>query len=123
MLNSSAAIQFLDKWQTKNLWFLKQEQEFVYVEKDGNRYRLISPITGEIEGTVEKNLLKQVKPNSGVRAIIGSALVGHQLMSDDLERRQESVEIIGRELKRRYLIPVAAALEREENLELKDLVR
>ena len=119
MLNSSAAIEFLDKWQTKNLWFLKQKQEFVYVEKEGDRYRLTSPITGKIEGAVEKNLLKQVKPNSGVRAIIGSALVGHKLMSDDLEKRQESVEIIGRELKRRYLIPVAAALKNEENVELK----
>ncbi|MAW34165.1 MAG: urea ABC transporter permease subunit UrtB [Proteobacteria bacterium] len=119
MLNSSAAIEFLDKWQTKNLWFLKQKQEFVYVEKEGDRYRLTSPITGKIEGAVEKNLLKQVKPNSGVRAIIGSALVGHKLMSDDLEKRQESVEIIGRELKRRYLIPVAAALKNEKNVELK----
>ena len=119
MLNSSAAIEFLDKWQTKNLWFLKQEQEFVYVEKDGDRYRLTSPITGKIEGVVEKTLLKQVKPNSGVRAIIGSALVGHQLMSEDLKKRQASVEIIGRELKKRYLIPVAAALKNEENVELK----
>ena len=119
MLNSPAAIEFLDKWQTKKLWFLKQEKEFVYVEKNADRYRLISPITGKIQGTVEKKLLKQVKPNSGVRAIIGSALVGHQLMSDDLKKRQTSAEIIGRELKRRYLIPVAAALKNEENIELK----
>lgn len=75
---------FLEKWRAKEIWQRKEDKRFFFVETvDKNILRLIDIATGAPAGEVDKKDLKQLKPNSGVRGVIATALVQFQLSDPD----------------------------------------
>ena len=87
----------LEKWQNKELWQRKEDGVFIFVSEADKVYSHIDISTGEVTGTSNKKALKQLKPNSGIRAMIGAALVQFLLMDLDPVRRRASLEAIERD--------------------------
>ncbi|MDJ0612317.1 MAG: urea ABC transporter permease subunit UrtB [Rhizobiaceae bacterium] len=114
------AQEFLSNWQEKSLWFRKEDNRFFYVTtEDKKTYTLIDVVTGEKIGEAGKRDIKQIKPNSGVRKLLGSALVQFRLVSPDLAVRRASLESISRDAKPEHLPALRNAVETETDLELK----
>ena len=122
---SPAASRFLSNWQSKDLWYRKSDDLIVTVKKEsGKTYTLLDITTGEPIGTAVKKDIKQIKPNSGVRALLGAALVASQLVSDDLATRKDSLDSLARDPKPEHLGPLRKAIAKESDAGLKaDMVR
>jgi len=115
------AQKVLEKWQTKGLWLRKDDGLFVYAEKADDGYALSDITSGQNVGTAGKRDLKQLKPNSGVRAIIGAALVQFQLMDPDPAKRLAALEAIQRDGEAAHLPALRGAIEGEVDPKLQAL--
>ena len=114
------AQQVLEKWQSKELWQRKADGLFFFAEKiDAKTYRLIDIASGADAGTYPKSELDQLKPNSGIRGMIGAALVQFQLMDPDPAKRQEALDAIARDAEAAHLTALRGAIAAEPDLALK----
>ncbi|WP_353399530.1 urea ABC transporter permease subunit UrtB [Pseudophaeobacter arcticus] len=110
----------LQAWQVKALWMRKSDGLFFRGEKlESKSYRLFDFDTGEAIGDAAKSDLKQIKPNSGIRALIATALVQFQLSDPDPSRRQEALLAIERAPAGALLAPLRASIPGETDPVLK----
>lgn len=110
----------LEVWVAKDMWMRKADGLFFWAEKTGNKtYRLTDFDSQQVVGTVPKSELKQLKPNSGIRAMIASALVRFQLMDPDRAKRQNALTSIKRDPDAALLAPLRASIEAEPDAGLK----
>ena len=110
----------LERWQAKELWARKADGKFFLAEKiEGRTYRLLDILTGAEIATAEKKALKQIKPNSGVRALIGAALVRFQLMDADTAKRASALDAIERKPEASHLAALRGAIDNEADTTLK----
>ncbi|NDR59144.1 urea ABC transporter permease subunit UrtB [Aliiruegeria sabulilitoris] len=111
----------LEKWQAKDLWQRDADKLFFFGEKvDSKNYRLLDIATGEVAGEFPKKELNQLKPNSGVRSLIGAALVQFQLMAKDPAKRIEALDAIQRDPAEEHLVALAGAIEKETDPDIRD---
>ena len=104
----------LQKWQAKEMWQRKEDGLFFYgVEGDDKQVALFGFEDGADVALLTKNDLKQLKPNSGIRAMIGAALVQFQLSDPDPERRRAALLAIQRDPEASHLAPLRASVETE----------
>ncbi|MDE0590667.1 urea ABC transporter permease subunit UrtB [Halocynthiibacter sp. C4] len=114
------AQKILETWQAKELWQRKADKAFFTAEKDsGSTYNLFDVVTGAAEGQADKKELKQIKPNSGVRGLIGAALVQFQLLDADIEKRREALVAIGRDPNASHLPALRGAIDGEPDPQIK----
>jgi urea transport system permease protein len=109
------AEQTLVQWRNKNLWYHKSENVFYSVQGDG----YFDLNNGDRVGDFDKSALKQLKPNSGVRGLISSALVAFQLTSSDITERKAAVTAIQRAPDAAHLALLQKTLEHETDPELR----
>ncbi len=110
----------LETWAAKDVWMRKSDGLFFAGKKaEGRSYELTDFDTGEVVGTFEKSDLKQLKPNSGIRAMIGTALVQFQLTDPDRAKRLAALTSIQRDPEGALLVPLRASIEDEPNADLK----
>ena len=105
---------FLERWRAKEVYQRGSDGQFFYVENDV----LIAIGTGAEAGPAGADI-KQIKPNGGVRKVIGTALVQFQLSDPDLSRRAEAVASIARDPQADQLAPLKASVAGEEDAALK----
>ncbi|MEJ5216640.1 urea ABC transporter permease subunit UrtB [Cognatishimia sp. D5M38] len=111
---------FLTKLQSKEVWYRKSDDKFFFVATDDKKtYRLIDIESGEVVAEVAKKEIKQIKPNSGVRAKIDGALVAFRLTDADPAVRDAALVGISRDPKAKDLAPLTAALASETDPDLK----
>lgn len=111
---------FLTKLQSKEIWYRKSDDKFFFVATDDKKtYRLIDIESGEVVAEVAKKEVKQIKPNSGVRAKIDGALVAFRLTDADPTVRDAALVGISRDPKAKDLAPLTAALASETDPDLK----
>ncbi|EFO31985.1 branched-chain amino acid ABC transporter, permease protein [Roseibium sp. TrichSKD4] len=111
---------FLDAWRNKNVWMSKEDGQFYFLaDPKADPVEIIDIETGEALGTHARKGMKQLKPNSGVRTILASALVEFQLKDPDLQTRTEAVLAIERGADAAHLPLLQAAAETEPNSDLK----
>ncbi|WP_419555514.1 urea ABC transporter permease subunit UrtB [Pseudaestuariivita rosea] len=116
------AQRVMELWQDKALWQRKDDKQFFLTEPlEGRTLQLIDLISGQPVGTAEKSDLKQIKPNSGVRGLIGAALVQFQLMDPDPLTRRDSLIAIQRDPKPTHLPALRGAIDGETDPDLKAL--
>lgn len=108
---------FLEQWQEKNVWQGSDGLFFIAVE-DGDTLTL-TDIDDGTQSTVPVANFTQLKPNGGVRRVIGTALVQFQLMDPDLERRTTAVASIARRPEAAQLAPLLASIAGEVDPALK----
>ncbi|MEM9100008.1 MAG: hypothetical protein AAGC79_15950, partial [Pseudomonadota bacterium] len=116
---SPEAEMILERWRAKELWARKADGKFFLAERiDSKTYRLLDLLTGAEIETVAKRDLKQIKPNSGVRALISAALVQFQLSAPDPAKRAEALDALERDADASHLPALRAAVETETDPDL-----
>lgn len=110
----------LQHWQSKTMWQRKEDGVFFYATTaDKKTYSLIDFDSGNTVGDYPKKALKQLKPNSGVRAMIGAALVQFQLSDPDPARRLDALTAIKRDPEASHLAPLRASIAAETDAAIK----
>tara|TARA_R110002074_G_scaffold144628_1_gene292463 strand:+ start:3038 stop:4966 length:1929 start_codon:yes stop_codon:yes gene_type:complete len=113
-LGSPQASVFLEKWAEKNVWQNDATGLFYFGEENGDTIALTDLDSGE-ETSAAPEGLTQLRPNGGVRRVIGSALVQFQLTDPDPDRRRSALESIGRRADASQLPLLEASLEGESD--------
>ncbi|MGB2000787.1 MAG: urea ABC transporter permease subunit UrtB [Candidatus Puniceispirillaceae bacterium] len=124
-----AAESFLTDWQAKKLHYIRKTGRFVLVEKapesadDKKQVMLRDAVTGVEIGLAPAKSVKQIKPNSGVRAKIAATLVPFQLGNPDPAIRETTLKTLLRDIQPSHLAPLQAAIAAETLPDLKDQMR
>ena len=119
-VDSKAAVAFLAAWQNKQLWYIKTNKQIVYATtEDQTIYALRDIKTGIPLGKVTRKKIKQIKPNSGLRALLGEALIEFRLASEDRLVRENALRSLSRHQKPEHLAPLQAAIAKESDRALK----
>lgn len=105
---------FLEAWRSKNVWLNKDDKNFYFLtDPKADPVELIDLETGAVAGTSPRKGMKQLKPNSGVRSILASALVQFQLSDPDISKRAEALAAIERGADKSHLPILEKALQGE----------
>jgi urea transport system permease protein len=110
---------FLEKWQAREVWMRDADGLFFFVEEGDDTITLIDISSRESAGTVPKDEMTELRPNGGVRRVIGSALVQFQLSDPDIGRRTAAVDAIARAMSADQLPALLNAIENEPDPALK----
>ena len=108
---------FLEQWVEKNVWQSGDGTFFIAAETD-NVLTLTDIDTGE-QRTAPAEGFTQLKPNGGVRRVIGTALVQFRLSDPDLTRRETAVASIARRPEAAQMAPLLASIDGETDAALK----
>ena len=111
-LGSTQVSVFLEQWTERNVWQNDETGLFYIGEEDGDTIALTDLVSGE-ETTAASGGFTQLRPNGGVRRVIGSALVQFQLTDPNPDRRRSALESIGRRADASQLPLLEASLEGE----------
>jgi len=102
---------FLEQWSDKNVW-QRTDGVFFIAREQGDDLALRDVDTGAASSAPQAEFT-QLKPNGGVRRVIGTALVQFQLSDPDLERRTTAVASIARRPEAEQLQPLLASISKE----------
>jgi len=108
---------FLEQWSEKNVW--QQEDGMFFIAREQGDDLALRDVDTGAETTQPKHSFTQLKPNGGVRRVIGTALVQFQLSDPDLARRETAVASIARRPDATQLAPLLASIEGEVDAALK----
>lgn len=110
----------LERWQAREMWTRESDGLFFFAEEvDRQTLRLFDIATGAEIGTFPDNDFKQLRPNGGVRAMIGAALVRFQLLDPNRDRRIAALDAIERDAEASHLEALRGAIDGEPEVDLK----
>ncbi|WP_428511587.1 urea ABC transporter permease subunit UrtB [Roseovarius sp.] len=110
----------LRKWQDKELWRNTETGLFIWAEEiDRDTIRGFDFAGDTALGELPDDAFEQSKPNSGVRKMIGAALVKFQLTAEDVATRRTAIDNIERDAEASHLVPLREAIEAETSPTLK----
>lgn len=107
-----AAQAVLEAWADKRLGLRKSDGAFFLLTETPEGFALTDP-AGTPAGSAAKAEITALKPNSGVRGLIATALVQFQLSDPDPAKRAAALASIARDPLPDHLEPLAASLARE----------
>ena len=102
---------FLERWAEKEVWQADDGQFVFGVETDD--VLAIVDVDSGAESSANADGYTQLKPNGGVRRLIGTALVQFQLIDPDIDRRTAALESIARRGDATQLAPLLASIPAE----------
>ena len=115
-----AAQRVLERWQAKDMWRDEESGLFVFAEEiDRDTIRVFDPADGAQIGAVPDKGFKQLKPNSGIRGMIGAALVQFQLGDPDPVTRATALDAIERDPEASHLAALRKVVDSEGDPKLK----
>ena len=118
--NLSQAQIFLEAWSRKQVWQRRSDGLFfIGTEVAKRQYALSDPDSGDAIGEFTTKDLKQLKPNSGVRALIATALVQFQLTDPNPAKRAEALLAMERAPTGEHLAPLRSSINDEQDATLK----
>ncbi|MEM9902556.1 MAG: urea ABC transporter permease subunit UrtB [Pseudomonadota bacterium] len=106
----------LTRWQAREMWQRASDGLFFYAEEAGedaegeDLLRVFSFDDGAEIGLIREDDMEQLRPNGGVRKLIGSALVQFRLSDPNPEARLEALTSIGRDPDASHLGPLLASI-------------
>ncbi len=109
----------LTRWQAREMWQREADGLFFFAEEAGANadgddvLQLFAIEDGSELEIVLEDTMDQLRPNGGVRGLIGSALVRFRLSDPDPSVRLEALDSIGRDPDASHLPPLIASLEGE----------
>jgi len=115
----AAAPQVLTRWQGREMWQRTGDGLFFFAEEAGedadgtDLLRLFSVEDGTEVAVVPAAGMSHLRPNGGVRGLIGTALVRFQLGDPDPEVRRAALDSIGRAPEETHLAALRASIEGE----------
>ncbi len=108
---------FLEEWSDKNVW-QNEETGIFFIATENDDTLTLTDIDSGAQTTAPADGFRQLKPNGGVRRVIGTALVQFQLIDPDTTRRAAALESIARRPEASQLAPLMASLDGEDDLDL-----
>jgi urea transport system permease protein len=114
-----AARAVFERWQNREMYQRKADGLFFWGSETGGTVTLHDFATGEAVGEAAKAEVEQLKPNSGIRAMIAAALVQFLLTDPDPGQRIAALTAIQRDGEAAHLAPLRAALPEETDPGLK----
>jgi len=109
------AAEVLRLWRDRELFVRPDDGRFFRAAREGDNYVLSHIITGAPMGEVGRRDVKELRPNSGIRAMIDAALVAFQLSDPDPDIRLRSLDGIERDPAPAHLTALRAAIGREDD--------
>ncbi|MEX0312341.1 MAG: urea ABC transporter permease subunit UrtB, partial [Tateyamaria sp.] len=110
----------LERWQAKEMWRDKDSGLFVYAEEvDRRTIRTFDFATTTALGEFDDKAFKQLKPNSGIRGLLGAALVRFQLSDPNPAARRAALDAIERDADETHLAALRAVVDTETNSALR----
>ncbi|WP_371157166.1 urea ABC transporter permease subunit UrtB [Jannaschia sp. 2305UL9-9] len=106
---------FLEAWADKGIVQRDADGLFFFGTREGDLYVLRDVDGGADAGTVGRREATELKPNAGVRRLIGTALVRFQLNDPDPDRRRAALESLTRSPSEDLLAPLRASIDTEED--------
>ncbi|MGB1768694.1 MAG: urea ABC transporter permease subunit UrtB [Paracoccaceae bacterium] len=120
--NLPQAQEVLRAWQNKSIWLRKTDGLFFRAQKvDSKTYELFNFENDKSIGTYPKSELKQIKPNSGIRNLIASALVRFQLSDPDPNVRLVALKAIERQPTQDALTALRTSTRDEKDIKIKEI--
>ncbi|MBL8563004.1 MAG: urea ABC transporter permease subunit UrtB, partial [Gemmobacter sp.] len=113
-----AAAGLLRAWADKRLGLRKADGAVFLLEKTADGWALTAP-DGTAAGTAAKPEILELKPNAGVRELIGAALVQFTLSDPDPLQRARALEAIASAPAASQLAPLRASIDTEPDPALK----
>ena len=114
------AQRVLQKWQAREMWQRESDGLFFYAEEvDRDTLRIFDFEDDAELGTFPDDDFDQVKPNSGIQALIGAALVQFQLSDPDPARVRAALDAIARDGEASHLPILRDSIESEESAPIK----
>lgn len=107
----------LSAWAEKGLGIRKADGAFFLISASADGYTLTA-LDGSPAGVAAKADITELRPNSGVRGLIATALVQFQLSDPDRARREAALTAIARDPSPDHLAPLRAALADEADAAL-----
>ncbi|MEM1004451.1 MAG: urea ABC transporter permease subunit UrtB [Pseudomonadota bacterium] len=114
-----AAQGVLERWQAKDMWYNKETGLFVFAAKVDGGLQIYDVSDGSEIAVEDRKAYKQLKPNSGIRGLIASALVRFQLNDPDPQNRAAALTAIERNADSTHLAAMRDALAGEDDPNLK----
>jgi len=108
---------FLEQWSDKNVW--QRSDGVFFIGTATGDVMTLTDIDTQATFTASKSDYTQLKPNGGVRRLIGTTLVQFQLIDPELSRRETAVASIARRPEAAQLAPLLASIDPEVNAALK----
>ncbi len=108
----AAAPLILEAWADRRLGQRKSDQAFFILTENDSGWAL-TDLAGVDAGTASKADFTELKPNSGVRSMIATALVQFQL--SDPEQSARALESIARDPEEAHLAPLRASIPTEKD--------
>ena len=112
-------IDFLRRWQAREVYQRPGDGLFFYAEEAGEGLRLIDIDTGAAVAEVGSRDVDQIRVNAGVRRMVAAALVPVELTAPDPARRQAALDAIGRSAEASQIAPLEASIPGETDPALK----
>ncbi|MDW4497960.1 urea ABC transporter permease subunit UrtB [Sulfitobacter sp. D35] len=106
---------FLVAWRDKGVWQRDADGLFFYAAASGDDVALRDVDTGDDLGSEPKAGYTEIRPNAGVRRVIGTALVQFLLSDPDTARRRDAVESLARRPEPDQLEPLRASITVESD--------
>ena len=104
----------LEKWEAREMWQRESDGLFFYAEEVNRDTLHLHAFDGPTDlGEVPDEGFDQLKPNSGIRGLIASALVQFQLSDPDISRRRAALDALARDGNAEHLPILRAAIENE----------
>ncbi|HBS48906.1 MAG TPA: urea ABC transporter permease subunit UrtB [Rhodobacteraceae bacterium] len=109
----------LEAWADKDMWLRLSDGRFYRAEEtEKDIYSLTDFDTGDVTLGVDEDDLDQLKPNSGIRAMIATALVRYQIADPDPDKRRDALQSIERNPETAHLAPLRASIPDEPDPEI-----
>ncbi|MGL4235806.1 urea ABC transporter permease subunit UrtB [Tabrizicola sp.] len=112
------ADDILSAWAEKRLVIRKADDVMFLAMPEGDGFALTT-LDGTAAGTAAKGEITELKPNAGVRGLIGAALVQFTLSDPNPARRAEALTSIARDPTAETLEPLRASIADETDPALK----
>ena len=110
----------LQRWQKKEMWRNKETGLFVFAEEIDRDTLQIFDVADDTDlGAVPDDDFKQLKPNSGIRGLIGGALVQFQLSDPNRANRLTALNAIERDPDASHLAALRGAIDTETDAAIK----
>jgi urea transport system permease protein len=110
----------LQAWQGREMGRRTSDGRFFRVEAAGGGvFRLTDFDTGEAAGEATSADIEEIRPNSGIRALLATALVRFQLSDPDPAMRQAALDSIQRDRNADALEPLRESIDTEDDPALK----
>ncbi len=111
---------FLERWRDRAVYQRSADGLFFYGTAADGGFALTDIDTGTAVEIVPSGEVSELRPNAGVRRVIGGALVAFQLLDDDPVKRIAALDAIARSPAEDQLAPLRQSIEEEPDPALRD---